>query len=234
MKSKYQQLHARIRPSGVGTPTLSDALDAKGIPSAVLPSCITQLGGSNPGLVFGAAYTVSWVPVRKGQRIQDPSPSTWSSVRDFLAPDITEGAGLVYVGGAGDVLTEGALAGGLSSTYFLEVLGFEAVVLGGGIRDFDVVDRLDRPVFASNFIPTDTQGGYRVESAGEACRIGDVTIRTGDWVFADRNGVVVVADDIVLDVIDLAIEIDENEGKTLARLKSGERLVSIVDSSGHI
>lgn len=234
MNSKYQLLHERIGPSGISTPTLSDALDASGVASAVLPSSVTQLGGAAPGLVFGEAYTVSWVPVRKGPRIQDPAPSTWSSVRDFLVPDVTDGTGRVYVGGAGDVLTEGALAGGLSSTYLLEVLQFEAMVLGGAIRDFDVVDRLRSPVFASNFIPTDTQGGYRVESAGQSCRIGDVVVRTGDWVFADRNGVVVLGDDVVLDVVDLAVEIDGHESATLARVRAGERLIDLVDESGRI
>jgi regulator of RNase E activity RraA len=155
-------------------------------------------------------------------------------VRGFLVPDISDGQGQVYVAGAGALLTHAALAGGMSVTYLLEQVGFHAVVLGGAVRDRAVVEVMDRPVVASNFVPTDTQGAYRVSETGTACRIGDVCVTTGDWVFTDGNGTVVVRDDVVVDVLEKAMEVERAEASVLQQIRSGRSLAEIIDEGGQI
>ncbi|MEV4121669.1 hypothetical protein [Micromonospora sp. NPDC049645] len=217
----------------LSTCALVDVLDGMGVTSAVLPSTLRHHSGRHT-LTYGTAYTVSWVEVRKQVSIHQPSPSTWQQVRDFLVPEITDGVGRVYVGGAGELLTHAALAGGMSVTYLLEQIGFEAIVLGGAVRDRAVVEQASRPVVASNFIPTDTQGAYRVATTGTECRIGDVRIVTGDWVFIDGNGTVVIKDEIVLEVLTKAVAMENAEARILAQVRAGRPLHEIVDEGGQI
>lgn len=233
MKASYETVERLVDEAQMSTCAITDVLDGMGISGAVLPGQLERRAGKT-GLTFGTAYTVSWVGVRKGPRIHDPSPSTWQQVRGFLVPEISDGQGQVYVAGAGALLTHAALAGGMSVTYLLEQVGFHAVVLGGAVRDRAVVEAMHRPVVASNFIPTDTQGAYRVSETGTECRIGDVRVTTGDWVFTDGNGTVVVRDDVIVDVLEKAVEVERAEASILQQIRSGRSLAEIIDEGGQI
>lgn len=222
-----------VKAAGITTCTVSDVLDGLGIANAVLDVDIRRVAGAS-GLFHGAAYPVEWVPNRKGPRITAAGPSTWTQVRDFLVPEVTDGSGRVYVAGSGALIRDAALAGGLSCTYLAEQLRFEGIVLGGAVRDRDVVGRLTTPVLATGYVPVDTQGSYRVASTGGECLVANVVVRHGDWVFADDNGVVVVPADRLAEVLAVAGEIESTERGILDRIAAGERLPDIVDSLGRI
>jgi regulator of RNase E activity RraA len=229
----YSLVATTVHEHGVSTATIADVLDALGITNRVLDSRLHRVSGDDREF-FGAAYTVSWVAVRKGPSIVAPSPSTWQEVRDFLVPQVVDGRGMVYVAGSGPLVTDAALAGGLSTTYLLEQLRFEGIVLGGAIRDRDVVEQSTRPVVASNFVPTDTQGAYRVESAGSSCLVNRVLVHTGDWVFSDGNGTVVVPAARLHEVLAAASTTGRTEEDVLRRIRAGERLPNIIDEVGTI
>ena len=212
--------------------SLSDALDSLGIWS-VPPPTLRRVGGS-PRKFFGRAYTVCWGPVRKGRDIRAPMPSTWSSVKSFLAPDLRDGKGIVYVAGSyGEPILRFALAGGLSSAH-LDRLGVEAMVLGGGMRDIDDLAARTLPIWAMSTIPADTQGNYAVVSAGSECLLGDVRVRTGDWLFGDATGVVVIPGDVVGEAVRRALAIVDAEADIRRQLEAGGDLVDVLDRSGHI
>ncbi|MFF8653231.1 RraA family protein [Streptomyces huasconensis] len=218
---------------GLSTCAISDVLDGLGEPNRVLDTRLRRLAGGF-GMLVGTALTVSWVTVRKGERITAPSPSTWAEVRDFLLPGVTAAPGQVYVAGAGDLITHAALAGGLSLAYLGGQLGFAGLVLGGAIRDRTVVESSDVPVVATNFTPVDTQGAFRVHTVGESCLIRDVFIRTGDWIFSDGDGTVAVPARLVEEVLSRATEVDRREQKALHALRSGRSLPELIDDTGHI
>lgn len=217
---------------GICTSSIADVLDAWDV-GYVLSSRLLRLSGGR-NLFFGKAYTVEWKHVRKSVNIRESGLSTWDQVRDFLVPGVEDGRGYVYVAGAGELVTKGALAGGLSITYFALQLRFEGVVLGGALRDQELVERIGLPVVATNFIPTDTQGNYRVSNVGGQCVIEHGIVKTNDWVFSDGNGTVVVPDESVIDIIREAAAIERKETGILERLHAGERLVGIVDEEGRI
>jgi regulator of RNase E activity RraA len=233
LEETYGLVAKTVQEHGVSTPTIADVLDSLGISNRVLDSRLHRVSGDDR-MFFGAAYTVSWVPVRKGPSIVAASPSTWQEVRDFLVPEVVDGQGMVYVAGSGPLVTDAALAGGLSTTYLLGQLRFEGMVLGGAIRDRDVVERSTRPVVASNFVPTDTQGSYRVESAGGMCLVNRVLVHTGDWVFSDGNGTVVVPAARLQEVLDAAGATGRTEQDVLRRIRAGERLPNLIDEVGTI
>lgn len=215
----------------LSTSTIADVLDSYGCQS-VLTSRLARSSGH--GRVFcGIAYTVKWSPVRKGAAIRESQPSTWEQVRAFLVPELKQAAGKVYVAGAGPLVTEAALAGGLSTTYF-EQLGFEGLVLGGAIRDADALRALEIPVVCSNLIPADTQGSYRVVETGTSCVIDNLVIHSGDWIVSDANGTVVVPAAIFGEVVEKAKQVEALEDQIITRIRRNERLPEIIDEVGRI
>jgi len=233
-----QSSDSRMKPippemaSVLNTGTIADVLDAMGI-WGVLDHRIVPCSKGNPRFI-GRAYTTRWAPVRKPHSIVTAQPSTWCNVRAFLAPDVREASGLVYVAGADDGLCDDyALAGGLSATDF-EKRGFAGVVLGGAIRDAHLVSRLSIPIRATNFTPVDTQGNYKVLESGGSCTIGRVVVETNDVIFADETGCVAIPHRIADEVISTASSIESVEADMIDRLNRGERLFEIVNAKGRI
>jgi regulator of RNase E activity RraA len=230
---RHRAVDRIIKVAGITTCTVSDVLDAMGIANSVLDVGIRRVAGAS-GMFHGAAYPVEWVPNRKGPQITAASPSTWTQVRDFLVPELVDGTGRVYLAGSGALIRDAALAGGLSCTYLAQQLRFEGIVLGGAVRDRDVVTGLSTPVLATGYVPVDTQGSYRVASVGGSCLVANVLVSNGDWVFADDNGVVIVPASRLSEVLAAAERIESVEQGILDRLAAGERLPDIVDSLGRI
>lgn len=211
--------------------TIADVLDGQGF-WGVLPSQV--VGKKNTRPVLGKACTVRWAPVRKPSSIMAPQGSTWDAVAEFLLPQIDDGAGKVYVAGVEDgLLTEFALAGGFSCGHFQRI-GFEALVLGGAVRDAHALEPLDIPIWATNYAPADTQGNYQVKETGTWCRIGNVTIHEGDWIFADETGVICIPQDMFGEVIGLCLAVENTEQEIERRVAAGERLYDIVQSLGRL
>ncbi len=218
-----QQLHSGI---------LADVLDGFGIWGALDPSivCLSRFQKN----VLGRALTVRWRPSRKSHRILEAQESTWNLVKDFLLPGATNGAGLIYTAGVEDGLLEQfALAGGFSATS-VQNRGFEGMILGGAIRDAHVVKTLDLPVWATNFTPVDTQGNYEVAEIGTWCPIENVRIQTGDWIFADESGVIVIPQDKASQVFAKASEVAGTEEAIESRASAGEDVFDIVAEVGHL
>ena len=70
--------------------------------------------------------------------------------------------------------------------------GWAGVIVIGAIRDVEVIDDIDIGVQALGVCPvkTDKQGqGER----DVPLRLGDIEINPGDWIYADRNGVLASA-----------------------------------------
>lgn len=223
-----------IKSNKISTSTFADIMDSKGIGSVICRS-IKSVNVEQHYFV-GEAYTVEWERVRKTSNISHPQPSTWSQVKDFLVPEINAAKGLVYVAGGGRLIKEEALAGGLSCSYFAK-LGFEGVVLGGAVRDVSEVKALTMPILATNFTPVDTQGSYRVKSAGESCMIDGCVVKTKDIIISDANGTVILPPDILKDIIHLALEIENVEREILAIISDTHdtrSLITLVEERNRI
>ena len=233
MSPLYDRIADQVGAGGLTTCAIADALDALGVPDRILHHGLRRVDAGG-GMFFGSAYPVSWTATRKTRDIRAASPGTWSEVRDFLVPDLSDGRGLVYVAGAGGLVVDAALAGGLSITYFQRQLGLEGVVLGGAVRDRAQVLEAGIPVVASNFIPTDTQGAYRVASVGEECVIANVVVKRGDWVFSDDNGTAVVPHAHVENVLRVATEVESREARVLTGIEDGRRLPDMIDGGAPI
>lgn len=211
--------------------TLADVLDGYGV-NGVLHHRVTKLSGETKN-VLAQAVTVRWERVRKGKSIIDKQSSTWEQVKDFLVPQVRDGSGKIYVAGGHQFIDNMALAGGLSCTHFQNI-NFEAVVLGGAVRDAQILEKLTLPVLASNYSPADTQGSYRVAEIHTYCDIDDVRIFENDWIFIDQTGVIVIPQAISEQVFADALAIESVEDNMVERLNRGEHLFDIVEKSERI
>jgi 4-hydroxy-4-methyl-2-oxoglutarate aldolase len=95
---------------------------------------------------------------------------------------------------------EVALMGELSAQT-LQARGVLGYVVDGGSRDTDLVLEQRFPVFCSFLTPSDIVERWIPDSYGEPVTIGTVTLRTGDYLLGDRDGVVIIPHELVEDVV---------------------------------
>ena len=74
----------------------------------------------------------------------------------------------------------------------LHLRGIRGYVVDGGCRDNAFIRKLNFPVFARFQTPRDIAGAWTLESIGQPIEIEAVQIRTGDFVLADIDGIVVI------------------------------------------
>ncbi len=98
------------------------------------------------------------------------------------------------------------------------VLGY---VVDGGNRDSDFIKKLGWPVFFRYYTPKDVVGKWAVETMGEPIVIGDVQMSTGDWILADIDGVVVVPQSLIDEVLDRTEEIMSTESELRTMILNG-------------
>ena len=115
---------------------------------------------------------------------------------------------------------EVALMGELSAQT-LKARGVLGYIVDGGSRDTDLVLEEGFPVFCSFLTPSDIVQRWIPDRYAEPISIGDVTIHTGDWVLADRDGVVIIPGKIVEDVIAKTEEVVSTESTMRRALVGG-------------
>lgn len=87
------------------------------------------------------------------------------------------------------------------SAEVLQVRGVRGYVVDGGARDTDFICRIGFPTFCRYTVPIDVVGCWAPTAMGEPVRIGNVRIDTGDYIIADRDGVVRIPADLAEDVV---------------------------------
>ena len=116
----------------------------------------------------------------------------------------------------GEVLTTGAEARGLAG-----------IVIDAGVRDVDALRHHGFPVFSSCIA---LRGAVK-EAGGQVggpVRVGDVNVRTGDWVVGDADGVVVVGSGTLDDVLAAGRARAEKEESFFVQLRSGATTIQLL------
>ncbi len=113
-----------------------------------------------------------------------------------------------------------ALMGELSAET-LHFRGVRGYVVDGGCRDTDFILTLGFPVYCSFHTPKDIVGRWVPDRFGEPVTIGGVTVSTGDWLLADRDGVVIIPGAIVAEVVQKTEEVQLQENRVRTAILSG-------------
>lgn len=99
-------------------------------------------------------------------------------------------------------------------------LGLAGVVIDGAVRDSLEIDEIDFPVFS---VGTNPNGPTKNVPGriGHAITCGGVTVRSGDLVLADADGVVIVERERVEALLPLARRKVEDEAKRIEQIRQG-------------
>ena len=108
-----------------------------------------------------------------------------------------------------------------------------AACIDGGIRDTHQILEADFPVFYKYRISNGSLGRCLITHYQTVLQIDNVTIRPGDIVLGDIDGVLVVPRDIAYDVLIRAEEIKENEKKIFGWVKEGQSVHEITEKGGY-
>lgn len=197
----------------LSAPVVYDILDRMGYPNQALSSEIRALEPDM--IVAGPAYPV------QGRSYRADAPSGVSPFQMFR--EIPPQSVLVMA-------MEGhRISGpfGENSSISAKMGGARGAVLDGATRDANPTAGLGFPTFVRAVTPVFSQGRYEFVSFGQPIEMSGqvedkVTVRPGDFVIADRDGVVIVPQEIIESVLLAAERLEEIEQQIRAALWTGE------------
>lgn len=190
------------------TGAVHDVLRMMGHDNVVLPSTIKAIA---PGTrLAGPVWTVSGHIDRTKSR--DETLLGWCTLL-AKAP-----AGHVIVCQPNN--HEIALMGELSAQT-LAARGVLGYVVDGGSRDTDHVLAHGFPVFCSFLTPSDIVERWIPDRYGEPVTIGAVTIKSGDYLLGDRDGVVIIPQALAAEVVAKTEEVVATESEMRRALIGG-------------
>lgn len=109
----------------------------------------------------------------------------------------------------------------------------KAACIDGGIRDTHQILEADFPVFYKYRTSNGSLGRCLITHYQITIQLGDVTIKPGDVVLGDIDGVLVVPRDIAYDVLLRAEEILENEKMIFDWVHEGQSIQDITEKGGY-
>ena len=206
MSDRSTDLAARLQKCYAAV--VHDVLRGMGAGPCVLPPAIKPLDPSRK--LTGEIYTVSG----HVDMTRDPHDTLvqWTG----LLSKAPKGKVLVCQPNTYDI----ALMGELSAET-LHSRGVRGYVVDGGCRDTDFILKLGFPVFCSFTTPKDIVGRWVPDRFGEPVTIGEVTICTGDFLIADRDGVVVIPGALADEVLTKTEQAVQTENKVRTAILSG-------------
>lgn len=108
-----------------------------------------------------------------------------------------------------------------------------AACIDGGIRDTHQILEADFPIFYKYRISNGSLGRCLITHYQVTLQIGDATIKPGDIILGDIDGVLVVPRAVAYDVLLRAEEIIENEKVIFGWVKEGQSIQDITDKGGY-
>ena len=190
-------------------------------------AALLQLGSATLGESGGQPMHPRIRRAWPGARVAGPAYAVTCAPADNLAvhaavAEAPSGSVLVVAadpperGYWGEVLTTAA-----------ESRGIAGLVIDGGVRDVDALQAHAFPVFSSLIA---LQGAQKVSGGeiGADAMVGDVLVRTGDWIVADADGVTVIAQTELAAAMDSGRARADKEAVIFSKLKEGATTVELL------
>jgi len=95
------------------------------------------------------------------------------------------------------------------------------------VRDVKQIREMRFPVFCGGIGPLDTKGRARMVERDVPVVCAGVSVRRGDLVFGDVDGVVVIPHDVEQEVARRALEKVSGENQSREALQRGEKLADV-------
>ncbi|WP_320669050.1 RraA family protein [Patulibacter defluvii] len=203
----------------VYTAIVADVLDQLDLRTQALPSELVPL---KPGMkLAGPAYVCEGKP--------KPDADFEASMRKMLnwLESVPAHAVAVYKSHG-----DGSAHFGDMSASSLLARGCTGALIDGGCRDVEMVLESGIPVFTRYRNPQDCVPRWDLVEWGHAVQIGDVTVTSGDYVFADADGVVVIPAALTEEVLERAEKMVATEREIREKVVGGETPTTLYDEYG--
>jgi regulator of RNase E activity RraA len=200
---------------------VSDTLDGLGYRDQALAPSIRPLDEAR--VLLGRARTALYREVFHVPKGHNPYALEIELVDDLKPYEVAVMAcgGNPKIGPWGELLTTAARARGAAGA-----------LTDGLVRDVRAIRKLKFPVFAAGIGPLDSKGRGEVAAIDVPVELAGVRVESGDVVFGDADGVVVVPRKIEKQVFTAAFKKVAGENSTRAALARGEKLASVFKRFG--
>jgi 4-hydroxy-4-methyl-2-oxoglutarate aldolase len=147
------------------------------------------------------------------------------------------GTAAIEAGSAGDVIviqhhdSEHAAGWGGILSLAARLKGIEGVIVDGPCRDVDDSRDAGFPVYARAATPMTARGRVCEASMGDPIRVGNLTVRPGDYVIADWSGVVFVTAGRAAEVVRTAEKLAEREAQMADAVRAGRSVVEVMGAN---
>ena len=198
---------------------VADVLDELGYREQTLSSDISALTSSNKicGRVFtGEAETVKEIP-------PEPYKLEMQAIDEMNAGDVfvLDGKHHSQCSFWGELLSTACIAKGV-----------RGVVMSACTRDAWKLKKMDFPVFGIGYTPADSKGRIDVVSIREPIEVDGESIRTGDYLIGDDDGVVIIPQDALGETLRLAEEKVSGENLVRDQLAAGVPVAEVFEKFG--
>jgi 4-hydroxy-4-methyl-2-oxoglutarate aldolase len=198
---------------------------------------LTRFADFDPATLFEAAGQRGMIdpairPAWPGARVCGPAATVECPPGDNLMLHVAVAnatPGVVLVATVGGYLSAGAW--GEILTAAAQARGIAGLVIDGAARDIDAIRQVKFPVF-SRGLAIGACTKERPGELGHAIQFGGATVKPGDLVLGDADGLVVVEQERLDEVYETAIERRRRETEIIAKLRQGRttmELLGLVD-----
>jgi 4-hydroxy-4-methyl-2-oxoglutarate aldolase len=195
---------------------LSDCLDSVGLMHQALPSRIRPLDEER--IMVGRARTAAFMEVYHHEPGTNPYELEIALIDSLKQDEIPVFAcsNPARVAPWGELLSTAAKARGAAGA-----------LMDGCTRDVRAIRAMGFPVFHGGIGPLDSKGRGRIMAIDVPIECAGVPIASGDLIFGDADGVVVIPKTIEVKVLELAFEKVTGEHNTLRDLQRGDKLADV-------
>jgi len=107
-----------------------------------------------------------------------------------------------------------------------------AIIVDGAVRDMSSLASLQIPIYTKYVNPM--SGSINQISTNESVSIADVTVREGDIMIGDRDGIIVLSEDELNRLAPKAKAIQDKERLIIQHIKEGKSLFDFINFKEHL
>ncbi len=201
---------------------LSDVMDGLGLRNQAMKPFVRPIDDTL--VLAGRARTGLYMPVYSLRADENPYEVEIALVDDLKADEVAVlacGGPTERIAPWGELLTTASLARGATGC-----------VTDGLVRDVRQIRQMRFPVFHGGIGPLDTKGRARMMERDISVQCGGVLVRSGDIVFGDVDGVVIVPIERADEVLAAAAVKIYAEDRTREALSRGQLLRDVFSRYG--
>lgn len=212
---------------GVDSPTVANAIE----PFTVRDRCDGFIGGAvqcqfpDLGVMVGRVVTVTMTSVSGEPASRDGYWQMWDAVEAMDGPVV------IAIQDTSGTPERCAYAGEMMAT-LAQRLGAVGMVTDGALRDVDEVHALGFHYFMR--YPVVSHGNFSITSVNEPIELDGQIVNPGDLLHGDRNGIVIIPDEILEGLPAAVQDIRDRESTQLAYMRGAEfTLADLKTRSGY-